>query len=294
MIEEKGLVFSSLHNGMQFPVDICWKSGGGLRPVIIFSHGFKGFKDWGPFPLMARHFAAMGFIFVRFNFSHNGTSVNHPQELVDLEAFSQNNFSIELDDLGVVIDSLMKSKGEEFHSSCDFNRIFLLGHSRGGSLSILKACEDERIKGLVTWAAVSDYESRWNPEELEVWKNRGTVFFLNRRTQQKLPMSYQIVEDYYANRERLDVEIAIERLKVPLKLIHAKDDASVPLGMAYSIKELYKPADLTILEGGGHFFGGYHPFRASTFPQPMESVIKDTVDFFSNQLKRLESLEGSA
>ncbi|SCC90908.1 Uncharacterized protein SCG7109_BF_00040 [Chlamydiales bacterium SCGC AG-110-M15] len=294
MIEEEELILSSLHHDVRFPVDISWKGGGEPRPVVIFSHGFKGFKDWGPFPFLARHFAAKGYVFARFNFSHNGTTVEHPQELVDLEAFAQNNFTIELDDLGVVIDSLIEAKDSEFHSVCDFNRIFLLGHSRGGSLSILKACEDKRVKAVATWAAVSDYESRWEPQDLEVWKSRGTVYFLNRETQQKLPVSYQIVEDYYDNRERLDVEVAIERMSAPLLLAHAKDDPSVPVGMAYSIKEAYEPAELLIHESGGHYFGGYHPFRGSNFPVPMGDVVRETMSFFEKEAAKLDKVEERA
>ena len=33
------------------------------KNVVIFSHGFKGFKDWGPFNKIAEHFAVNGFCF---------------------------------------------------------------------------------------------------------------------------------------------------------------------------------------------------------------------------------------
>ena len=72
--------------------------------VVVFSHGFKGFKDWGPFNKIAEHFASNGFVFVKFNFSYNGTSIENPSDFVDLEAFGNNNFCKELDDLGLVID----------------------------------------------------------------------------------------------------------------------------------------------------------------------------------------------
>ena len=43
-------------------------------PLIIFSHGFKGFKDWGAFNLVSNIFANYGLNFLKFNFSHNGVS----------------------------------------------------------------------------------------------------------------------------------------------------------------------------------------------------------------------------
>ena len=50
---------------------------------------------------MADRFADAGFVFVKFNLSHNGTTIEHPIDFVDLEAFGNNNFAKELDDLGV-------------------------------------------------------------------------------------------------------------------------------------------------------------------------------------------------
>ena len=46
-------------------------------PLIILCHGFKGFKDWGGFNLVAKTIAAENFFFVKINFSHNGTSVDN-------------------------------------------------------------------------------------------------------------------------------------------------------------------------------------------------------------------------
>ena len=31
-------------------------------PIVIFAHGFQGFKDWGPWPLSAEIFASKGFL----------------------------------------------------------------------------------------------------------------------------------------------------------------------------------------------------------------------------------------
>ena len=91
--------------------------------IIIFSHGFKGFKDWGPFNKIAEFFASKGFIFIKFNFSYNGTTSDNPVDFVNLNAFGNNNFCIELDDLELVINWVNKKYTEA--------KIFLLGHSRG-------------------------------------------------------------------------------------------------------------------------------------------------------------------
>src|ERR1700755_3024138 len=71
-------------------------------PMVIFAHGFKGFKDWGTHNLLAHYFAEHGYRFLKFNFSHNGTTPDKPIDFSDLIAFSDNTFSIELADLKAV------------------------------------------------------------------------------------------------------------------------------------------------------------------------------------------------
>ena len=34
-------------------LDIFFKKNNSKKNVVLFSHGFKGFKDWGPFNQMA-------------------------------------------------------------------------------------------------------------------------------------------------------------------------------------------------------------------------------------------------
>ena len=52
---------------------------------------------------MAKEFAKDGFCFIKFNFSHNGGTVEQPIDFPDLEAFGNNNYTKELDDLESVI-----------------------------------------------------------------------------------------------------------------------------------------------------------------------------------------------
>ena len=74
------------------------------QPVVIFVHGFKGFKDWGHFPTVGDEMAKAGFAFVSFNFTHDGTTVENPSDFADLEAFGNNNYTKELDDLESVLN----------------------------------------------------------------------------------------------------------------------------------------------------------------------------------------------
>ena len=48
------------------------RSAGGPRPAVVICHGFKGFRDWGFFPVTADRLAHAGFAAVSFNFSGSG------------------------------------------------------------------------------------------------------------------------------------------------------------------------------------------------------------------------------
>ena len=86
---------------------------GNKCPIIIFAHGYKGFKDWGAWSLMGKEFTKAGLCFIKFNFSHNGGTVDQPIDFPDLEAFGTNNYSKELDDLGDVMDWIISNLKNE-------------------------------------------------------------------------------------------------------------------------------------------------------------------------------------
>ena len=173
-------------------------------PLIIFCHGYKGFKDWGAWHLMANAFARAGFLFLKFNFSHNGGTVEQPIDFPDLEAFGNNNYTKELDDLKCVIDWVFKNDAIK---NTNLNNITLIGHSRGGGIACIKAEEDPRIKQIISLASVSSYGRR-SPmnEDLEQWKQEGVKYVLNGRTKQRMPHYYQFYEDFIKNRARLTIK----------------------------------------------------------------------------------------
>jgi predicted alpha/beta-hydrolase family hydrolase len=65
--EWRNVVLQSKHQ-RQFLADVYFQPNQQKKSVIVFAHGFKGFKDWGAFNLAAQHFAAHNFVFVKFNF----------------------------------------------------------------------------------------------------------------------------------------------------------------------------------------------------------------------------------
>lgn len=258
------------------------------RPVVIYAHGFNGFKDWGNFDLIAQQFAAAGFAFVKFNFSHNGTTPDNPEEFVDPEAFGHNNYTRELYDLQVVIDWVVKS-AEPKDAPVDPNRIYLVGHSMGGGIVLLKAAEDPRVKGVATWASISECKTpwgSWTAERLEEWKRTGVQYVTNSRTRQEMPLYYQLYEDYQNNKDRLDIKAAVQRLTVPLLICHGTHDEAVSIINAYELHKTAKGAELFEVDSD-HVFGRKHPWTEEALPQAMQQVVDATIRFF----KKISALQ---
>jgi len=276
---EKNIILQSLH-GRPFLVDVHYKKDGRKKPIVVFSHGYRGFKDWGPYNLVADKFAEAGFVFVKFSFSHNGTTIEHPVDFVDLEAFGNDNISIELDDLGVVVDWALSDKLPVDINEADAEKLYLMGHSRGGGIAILKTREDKRVKKLCTWASLNEVSKYWTKEQLETIKRDGVIYLPNQRTGQMMPIRWQMYENYHANLDRLFIPDAVRQLEVPFLIIHGTKDETVPVECAIEMKDWNNRNDLFLIENGNHNFGGRHPWTKGDLPEDLDRVVKETVAFF--------------
>jgi len=266
------------------PILIDWryKLNDVKKPIIIFCHGFKGFKDFGCFNLIADYFAAQDFVSIKFNFSHNGTSPAHPLDFVDLESFAQNTFSYELEDLGSVIDAVSKNNLNIHHGEADLENINLIGHSRGGGIAILKAFEDNRVNAIVTWASVNEWGKFWKEEVVIKWKEEGIRYEFNARTQQQMPMYYTIYEDLAKNKNRLNIPFAIQNLKKPFLVIHGEKDETVKVEVAEQMKSWNQNITLKIIPNTNHTFDSKHPWKLSNMPPKMIDIIESTNGFLKN------------
>ena len=89
MIQKQDDILIKGSAGKSILIDATFKANTKPKTVVIFCHGFKGFKDWGPFNKIADYFAQQDFVFVKFNFSYNGTTPKSPIDFDDLKAFEK-------------------------------------------------------------------------------------------------------------------------------------------------------------------------------------------------------------
>ncbi|MDP2687920.1 MAG: alpha/beta fold hydrolase [Aequorivita sp.] len=258
--------------------DVYYKETNEKQPLIIFCHGYKGFKDWGAWHLVAEAFAKAEFCFLKFNFSHNGGTMENPIDFPDLEAFAENNFSLELDDLDRVLNEI-ESGNENFPSK--ISTISLIGHSRGGGIVLIKAEEDSRIHKVVTWAGVSDFKARFQEgtEEFKSWKETGVTHVENSRTKQLLPHNFQFYKDFKENQERLSIQRAVKNMQIPMLIVHGSEDPTVSQKEAMAIHSWNPKSVLEIIQGADHVFNAKHPWEETSLPDNLKSALQKTIDF---------------
>lgn len=239
--------------------------------VVIFVHGFKGFKDWGTHHLTANYFASKSIYFLKFNFSHSGVNPNDLSDVNDLELFAKNTPSKELYDLDQVI-SFAANKFPHL-------QIVLLGHSRGGALSILQAAKDKRVIKLITWASIASFRNLWKQEDEENWKETGVNHVLNGRTGEKMPLNVELLNDVLQNENQFNLTEAAKNIQKPWLIVQGTEDPAVKTEVAQNFHQVQPKSKLMIVEGANHVFGAYHPYSNNNLPSDLEKVCLACADF---------------
>ncbi|MDX2246083.1 MAG: prolyl oligopeptidase family serine peptidase [Bacteroidia bacterium] len=253
----------------------------GEGPAILYIHGFKGFKDWGFVPYAGNFFAQNGYSFFAFNFSHNGIGKNS-EDIVELDKFEKNTFSLEVNEVLEMIHLITHTNffGKDVH-----HKLGLIGHSRGGGVSLIAANRSDRVSALCTWASVSNFD-RFSKEDRQKWRKRGYFEVVNSRNGQTLRMGLPILDDLEKNsRNKLNVLQAARTFRRPLLLLHGQEDETIPFFEAEHLNIYGDPnhTRMRIVPNGTHTFGAKHPFAGTT--EPLTQVLNHTLEFFNQHLK---------
>lgn len=249
------------------------------QELIVFVHGFMGFMDWGAWHLVRDFYNQAGYDFCRFNLSHNGTNIAQPSEFSDLEAFGQNTYSFEVADTLSLIAHL-----EATHQT--WERIHLIGHSRGGGTAVLASQHwnfQSALGKVCTWAGICDIARRFpKGTELLEWEITGTRFVKNGRTLQNLPQHYSLYTDFKTNQENLDILRAASKLGKQLHIFHGDQDLSVPLAEAYELAEASGAMVVEVM-GADHVFGATHPWIDKALPPLLAHLCECTLASLANE-----------
>jgi len=248
-------------------------------PAVLVLHGFKGFQDWGFFPLLCTRLAEAGLAAISFNVSGSGIGPDG-ETFVDDEGFARNTYSRELEDIARVRAHLSSGALGRF----DETRIGLFGHSRGGGVGLLHAAKDGRYRAITTWAAIPRADV-WTEDDRALWRQQGFVTVHNARTGRDHRIDLDLLEDFERNAERLDIARACARITAPTLLVHGDADIAVPFAALEHLASAFPPSTARTLAiaGSNHTFGATHPLRDT--PAMLDRVLAATVAHFEHALR---------
>lgn len=235
------------------------------RPLIVFVHGYMGYKDWGAWNLVAGKWLKAGYSSAKLNLTHNGTTIEQPTAFVDLEAFGNGGYLRELEDVRLFLNHL-----EETYQ---FKEFILVGHSRGGGI-VLLAGKDDRVKQIHCLAPICDISTRFPVgEQLEEWKNNNVYYRKNGRTDQDLPHYYSQYEDFLKARDELDIEKVCKQLDKPVFVYHGDGDTSVFPVEGEKVAE-WTNGKFYLIENTAHTFDTSEPWKELKLPEKMKEVVE--------------------
>jgi uncharacterized tellurite resistance protein B-like protein/alpha/beta superfamily hydrolase len=250
--------------------------------IILFIHGYMGYKDWGCWNLVSDFFTQEDFGFLKYNVSHNGTTIDNQTEFLDLSSFAENNYAKELADFDAIID-LIKS------NFTVLPKIHLIGHSRGGGIALLQA-KNTDISKIISWAAISNIEERFPKNEMfEEWKNKGVYYRLNGRTNQEMPHNFSQYESFLENKERLDIEAHCRNKSTEILCIHGDKDEAVSINDGKLIST-WIASDLSIIKDANHTFGSTEPWLYNELPEQLLQACEKTKEFILSVSEEDEKL----
>ena len=210
-------------------------------PGIAMFHGFTGNKteDHRLFVHVARALCDSGFVVLRFDFRGSGDSDG------------------EFDDMTVPREVSDAKKALTFLAQqevVDKEKIGVIGLSMGGRVAAILAAKDKRVRYVVLYsAALSGLKERFRAQIGEESLERldsGEAVKVGNRWYVKKPF-IETIDDPVPL-------LVMNRIKIPVLIVHSDTDQVVPLDDATKgyeiVKNLNSKNELYVVKGGDHTF----------------------------------------
>jgi Lysophospholipase len=232
------------------------------KALVVIVHGFKGFKDWGFFPWLGETLRNHQFAVCRFNMSRNG--IGEDGETFDrLDLFADDTYSGQIADLQKVVRYCQERVDAP---------TFLVGHSRGGGVSLLAADGIANLCGIVTWSSIARTD-RWDDRTKAMWRRAGYVEVENARTKQVMRISARMLDDIEAHGDRLDILKCATQIEQPVLVIHGDRDESVPIEESSEIVSYARDASRVVIGKASHSYNAIHPLVHVPFELSMAAAV---------------------
>ncbi|NOG56010.1 MAG: alpha/beta hydrolase [Planctomycetes bacterium] len=272
-------------------------SEGEPSAVVLFVHGFLGYKDYGMFPYLAHHTASHGYASLRFNLSHSGMT-NRIETFERPDLFEKDTWSKQVFDVMSVMSAAEAGRipGCPAGLPC-----ILYGHSRGGVTVLLtsgRLCAaatgttdqvgtvDPLFAKLappaaVVTAAAPSFTYRLSPGQKEQLAHDGFVEVVSNRTGQTLRIDRGWLDEQIEHPQAHDLSAHVKAITCPLTIVHGERDPTVPASCAHDLLGSAGGVDgrtrQIIVPGADHVFNTPNPMPLDAEPSAQLAMLCQTV-----------------
>jgi pimeloyl-ACP methyl ester carboxylesterase len=248
--------------------------------TIVICHGYKGFKDWGMFPYVAKQLSDH-FDVITFNFSHNGIG-DDLFNFTELEKFAANTYTRELEDLHTLVQHILEGSLPITYEIRN-QPIFLLGHSKGAGVSLIYSFDyPDHIQGVISWNGITNLDL-FSVEEKKDMRSKGRTYVYNARTKQQMPLNLELLEDLQKHEDKYHILERVKSAITPIVLIQGTEDGARLREGSAKLVEANSTIDWIQIPGGNHTFNSVHPFQGTTIP--LEEAICQTKNYMEDWVK---------
>ena len=244
------------------------------KACLLLLHGFKGYKDYGFIPVLAKQLAQNGVLVHRFNFSCSGMT-NDIETFARPDLFALDTWNRQVEDVHCIIDAIHSGAIEGAGLP-----LFIAGHSRGGATTLLTAGRDSslNLSGIITINAV-DRCNGLDEQTQNALLESGSMTTPSARTGQDLPINASWLQEQLDDSAAHDVLKLCKNIKLPALIMHGTNDPGVDISCGDRIADAIG-VDLNPIEGADHVLNTPNPapIEGQLSPQ-LRDVVTLTVKF---------------
>ncbi len=249
--------------------------------VALLVHGFKGYKDYGMFPVLGRALAEMGLVCHRFNLAHSGMT-DDIATFERPELFERDTWAFQAQDVVCVARAVREGKlrGRGLP-------MMLVGHSRGGVAALLAAGRqgDEigPLAGLVTINAPAACCSMGEGDRRSLLEH-GIFESPSARTGQVLRVGRAWLQTQLDDPAWHNVADAASSVNAPVLVIHGDADTTVDPGSAGVIAGAAREARRVMIAGANHVLNTPNPAPPGVVSSPQLREMIDVIGAFVQEI----------
>lgn len=244
------------------------------KACLVLVHGFKGYKDYGFIPVLAKELAESGILVHRFNLSCSGMT-NEIETFARTDLFALDTWTKQVEDVRCVLRGIENGVliGKDLP-------MFLCGHSRGGATVLMVAGREGRphLSGVITINAV-DACGRLSDDQHQEMINNGFLITESARTNQSLRINSTWLQEQLDDPANHDVLGLCKDIKCPALVFHGTADDAVDYSCGERIGDTIG-CGVKAIEGGNHVLNMANPAPADGQMSPQLQEVATNITSF--------------